>query len=226
MANKAIGSIIIELINAEELMGVDGGSADPFLGIVANGCCFQLATQWNGSPMERNGYGYPYCTGVQYKTLNPNWNVTFEIPITVATGGIQFQVFDYENLGSNKAIGVADVAIASMASGSAKPMVLQLINVKKNAPAGRINIKVSYNKAEALMADMNPLEELSTWPRPSYQFKLFQSVASANPLNDVKMANTMAREYINAVQAKVRVVSIENQYIAGGGMVVVWFEVR
>ena len=94
-------SISIKVIEARDLIAADaGGTSDPYVKIEFD--------------------GKVYKTGTRFKTLDPVWNEKFEY-VTLGTntqGILRFEVFDYDLVGSDDALGHCMIKVGFRVLGS------------------------------------------------------------------------------------------------------------
>ncbi|GAB5371599.1 hypothetical protein AAMO2058_001594100 [Amorphochlora amoebiformis] len=84
-----------------------------------------------------------YKTEIKYKTLNPQWNQSFCIPLSSLQARVWFKVQDYDRWSSNDEIGRADFDLKSLdVLGAAKLFALKLTN-SKLGDKGILNVRAS-----------------------------------------------------------------------------------
>jgi Ca2+-dependent lipid-binding protein len=211
-AVKLTGKILLEIVSASDLLPVDGGSADPYVKLTgANGLVI-------AAPFEK------FKTAIICRNVNPQFQQSFELPVGSLTGTLIFSVIDHNEFTRNKPIGSVNVELASIISGSFNGQrELQLVT-EAGGRAGTLLIRAQWHPAER--NDVDPMEEVATFERGTYQFKTFTSAAARNIRDDINAANRACRDWLNAVRHRIDLIKVDNESDPGTAYVTAWFRVR
>jgi len=120
------GVVRVQLLRGHEIQGVDrGGTSDPFAVFTLNG--------------ER-----VFKSETQKKTLNPDWNEEFSIPVPSRfKADFSVEIFDWNQIEAAKSLGSAKIDIADMEAFEPTERTLNLLS-PRHGEKGQVVIRMTF----------------------------------------------------------------------------------
>lgn len=116
-----IGVLRIKLISGHDLISCDiNGRSDPYV-------IFKLP-------------GQKVKSKIQYETLNPVWNETFQLCVERLEDPLQVEVFDYDKLSQDDPMGHLSINLKDLRDGKPKYSSYALQGVKK----GEVHMELTF----------------------------------------------------------------------------------
>ncbi|KAL8606470.1 hypothetical protein ACOMHN_015559 [Nucella lapillus] len=151
-----VGHLQVKVFKATGLKAADlGGLSDPF-------CVLELVNQ------RRQ-------THTEYKTLNPEWNKIFEMPVSDIHSVLEVTVFDEDRDKKVEFLGKIAIPLLKIKSGERKWYALKdkkLIHRSKGAILLEMN--VIFNHAKAAVRTVNPAEEKLMQIEPKFKIHVMK----------------------------------------------------